>query len=274
MYQIKYAIDIWNTSPCSMLYTYGLVQDCSVSIANALELPQSCARSSICTVYPKKYAHGFCFAVLCCGYTLTDFPISIRLTSLAMWQSSDCPSASKATVMNMDKYFMWIHYERLHNHNKATTKPCAYFLGYTVCTRVYQSQSGYHADASKSIKLSRSQQVRIFIFVSLCGSCFAIYWDNPDRETDQWIHSKSYTLFVPIAESKANQSHALFDLPIWNIVPIMLQFCINIQFLSFEYMELYILMCTFLPKKIYWFTYFFIEMSLNAVGLQSFSLYR
>ena len=25
------------------------------------------------TVYPKKYAHGFYFAVLCCGYTLTDF---------------------------------------------------------------------------------------------------------------------------------------------------------------------------------------------------------
>ena len=68
------------------------------------------------TVYPKKYAHGFCFAVLCRGYTLTDFPISIRLTSLALWQSNDCPSASKATQMNMDKYFMWIHYERLHNH--------------------------------------------------------------------------------------------------------------------------------------------------------------
>ena len=71
------------------------------------------------TVYPKKYAHGFCFAVLCCGYTLTDFPISTRLTSLALWQSNDCPSASKATLMNMDKYFMWINYERLHNHNKA-----------------------------------------------------------------------------------------------------------------------------------------------------------
>ena len=71
------------------------------------------------TVYPKKYAHGFCFAALCCGYTLTDFPISIRLTSLALCQSNDCPSASKATLMNMDKYFMWIHYERLHNHNKA-----------------------------------------------------------------------------------------------------------------------------------------------------------
>ena len=56
--------------------------------------------------------------LLCCGYTLTDFPISIRLTSLALWQSNDCPSASKATLMNMDKCFMWIHYERLHNHNK------------------------------------------------------------------------------------------------------------------------------------------------------------
>ena len=58
-----------------------------------------------------------CFVVVI--YTLTDCPISIRLTSLALWQSNDCPSASKATLMNMDKYFMWIHYERLQNHNKA-----------------------------------------------------------------------------------------------------------------------------------------------------------
>ena len=83
-----------------------------------------------CTVYPNKYAHGFCFAVLCCGYTLTGFPISIRLTSLALWQSNDCPSASKATLMNMNKYFMWIHYERLHNHNKAKhNKTVCIFLG-------------------------------------------------------------------------------------------------------------------------------------------------
>ena len=82
------------------------------------------------TVYPKKYAHGSCFAVLCCGYTLTDFPISIRLTSLALWQSNDCPSASKATLMYMAKYFMWIHYERLHNHNKAEHNKTVYiFLG-------------------------------------------------------------------------------------------------------------------------------------------------
>ena len=72
----------------------------------------------------------FCCALLCCGYTLTNFPISIRLTSLALWQSNDCPSASKATLMNMDKYFMWIHYERLHNQNKAKhNKTVCIFLG-------------------------------------------------------------------------------------------------------------------------------------------------
>ena len=93
------------------------------------------------TVYPKKYAHGFCFAVLCCGYTLTDFPISIRLTSLALWQSNDCPSASKATLMNKDKYFMWIHYERLHNYNKAKhIKTVCIFLGiYCICCSRYQT---------------------------------------------------------------------------------------------------------------------------------------
>ena len=68
--------------------------------------------------------------MLCCAYTLTDFPKSIRLTSLALWQSNDCPSASKATLMNMDKYFMWIHYERLRNHNKAKhNKTVCIFLG-------------------------------------------------------------------------------------------------------------------------------------------------
>ena len=97
------------------------------------------------TIYPKKYAHGFCFAVLCCGYILTDFPISIRLTLLALWQSNDCPSASKATLMNMDKYFMWIHYERLHNHNKAKhNKTVCIFLGIH-CITHRPEQNGLHS---------------------------------------------------------------------------------------------------------------------------------
>ena len=70
---------------------------------------------------------------LCCALLwlyIDWFSISIRLTSLALWQSNDCPSASKATLMNTDKYFIWIHYEQLHNHNKAKhNKTVCIFLG-------------------------------------------------------------------------------------------------------------------------------------------------
>ena len=118
------------------------------------------------TVYPKKYAHGFCFAVLCCGSTLTDFPSSIRLTSLALWQSNDCPSASTATLMNMDKYFMWIHYERLHNHNKAKhNKTVCIFLGiYCNCSRdsliwgfIPSSVCGWHWYTRRSVVSNTKQ---------------------------------------------------------------------------------------------------------------------
>ena len=128
-------------------YSLNLIASCwlsdgAVMVAIGLNSTHLVGCTYICaivccnTVYPKKYAHGFCFAVLCCGYTLTDFPISIRLTSLARWQSNDCPSASKATLMDMDKYFMWIHYERLHNHIKAKhNKTVCIFLG-IYCTNV------------------------------------------------------------------------------------------------------------------------------------------
>ena len=115
-------------------------------------------------VYPKKYAHCFCFAVLCCGYTLTDFPISIRLTSLALWQSNDCPSASKATLMNMDKYFMWIHYERLRNHNKAKHNKTVYiFLGIycTVLNKLYQIQSDIPPKSAVISLRRKSQKLNI-----------------------------------------------------------------------------------------------------------------
>ena len=115
------------------------------------------------TVYPKKYAHVFCFAVLCCGYTLTDFPISIRLTSLALWQSNDCPSASKATLMNMDKYFMWIHYERLHNHYIAKhNKTVCIFLG-IYCTSVRSAHCGcwWPNDVKYDIYTPSDEQVRV-----------------------------------------------------------------------------------------------------------------
>ena len=118
---------------CSDVPVHKNARTCKVKVEYLKQLPLpvlGLVYSHRYTVYPKKYAHSFCFAVLCCGYTLTDLPISIRFTSLALWQSDDCPSASTATLMNMDKYFPWIHYERLHNHNKAKhNKTVCIFLG-------------------------------------------------------------------------------------------------------------------------------------------------
>ena len=98
---------------------------------------------SSATVYPKKYAHGFCFAVLCCGYALTNFPISIRLTSLALWQSNDCPSASKAALMNMNTSCEFIMNDCITTTKQSTTQPCAYILGYTVWDVLLELTVGY-----------------------------------------------------------------------------------------------------------------------------------
>ena len=135
------------------------------------------------TVYPKKYVHGFCFAVLCCGYTLTDFPISIRLTSLALWQSNDCPSASKATLMNMDTYFMWIHYERLHNHNKAKhNKTVCIFLG-IYCTSILLIEYII-------MFLTRIPHMFMLQLCALC--CFVFVSIGPLYLRCHWYYSKLY----------------------------------------------------------------------------------
>ena len=85
--------------------------------------------------------------LLCCALLwlyIDWFSISIRLTSLALWQSNDCPSASKATLMNMDEYFMWIHYGRLHNHNKAKhNKTVCIFLGIYCITCYFMVYMAY-----------------------------------------------------------------------------------------------------------------------------------
>ena len=147
------------------------------------------------TVYPKKYAHGFCFAVLCCGYTLTDFPISIRLTSLALWQSNDCPSASKATLMNMDKYFMWIHYERLHNHNKAKhNKTVCIFLG-IYCISLIPVQKLLLKDRCD---ISGDQWVK-------CAS-----HDNDNNNIDTYLFSGNHGLDCgPVVRKRHNMSNFL-----------------------------------------------------------------
>ena len=85
------------------------------------------------TVYPKKYAHGFCFAVLCCGYTLIfSYP-----SGLLHWH---CGNLTIAPVPAKQPWWIWINTscefimnDCITTTKQSTTKPCAYFLGYTVC---------------------------------------------------------------------------------------------------------------------------------------------
>ena len=127
----------WELCYCSKINWYSTVYSNDLNVCT-----QWMKVMQFDTVYLKKCAHGFCFAVLCCGYTLTAFPISIRLTSLALWQSSDCRSASKAALMNMEKYFMSIHYERFPNHNKTKhNKTVCIFLGILLYPRLKGSEN-------------------------------------------------------------------------------------------------------------------------------------
>ena len=90
------------------------------------------------TVYSKKYAHGFCFAVLCCGYTLTDFPYP---SGLLHWH---CGNLTIAPVPARQPWWIWINTscefimnDCITTTKQSTTKPCAYFLGYTVTTSIH-----------------------------------------------------------------------------------------------------------------------------------------
>ena len=138
--------------------------------------------------------------MLCCGYTLTDFPISTRITSLALWQSNDCPSASKATLMNMDKYFMWIHYERRNNHNIAKhNKTVCIFLG------IYCSLST-HA-------LSMYKLLLLFIWKRQISVPTHTRQFSKERAT---VYPKKYThdfvvlCFVVVIQSFIMNSHEVF----------------------------------------------------------------
>ena len=85
-----------------------------------------------CRVYPIKYAHGFvvfCFVLFCFGYVtgsqwihVVYLLISFRVTSLALGQSYDCPSASEVTLKDMDTINLY--------QTTTKQKPCAYCLAF------------------------------------------------------------------------------------------------------------------------------------------------
>ena len=83
---------------------------------------------------PRNMHTGFCFAVLCCGYTLI-FPYP---SGLLHWH---CDNLTIAPVPAKQTWWIWINNscefimnDCITTTKQSTTKPCAYFLGYNVPT--------------------------------------------------------------------------------------------------------------------------------------------
>ena len=106
-------------------------RECSFTISTPVN-------NDMCTAYPKKYAHGFCFAVLCVVIHWLIFPYP---SGLLHWH---CGNLTIAPVPAKQPWWIWINTscECIMNNyitttKQSTIKPCAYFLGYTVCVGGY-----------------------------------------------------------------------------------------------------------------------------------------
>ena len=93
-----------------------------------------------CTVYPKKYAHGFCFAVIVVVIHWLIFPYP---SGLLHWH---CGNLTIAPVPAKQPWWIWINTscefimnDCITTTKQSTTKPCAYFLGYTVLSHQLES---------------------------------------------------------------------------------------------------------------------------------------
>ena len=86
-----------------------------------------------CTVYPKKYAHGF---ALLCFVVVIHWLIFPYPSGLLHWH---CGNLTIAPVPAKWPWWIWINTscefimnDCITTTKQSTTKPCAYFLGYTV----------------------------------------------------------------------------------------------------------------------------------------------
>ena len=93
-------------------------------------LDNVCQQSVSHTVYPKKYAHGFCFVVVI-HWLILPYP-----SGLLHWH---CGNLTNAPVPAKQPWWIWINTscefimnDCITTTKQSTTKPCAYFLGYTV----------------------------------------------------------------------------------------------------------------------------------------------
>ena len=100
-----------------------IASDCNLQVSNK---PKASRR----TVYPKKYVHGFCFVVVI-HWLIFPYP-----SGLLQWR---CGDLTIAPVPAKQPRWIWINTscefimnDCITTTKQSTTKPCAYFLRYTV----------------------------------------------------------------------------------------------------------------------------------------------
>ena len=147
------------------------------------------------TVYPKKYAHDFCFAVLCCGYTLTDFPYP---SGLLHWH---CGNLTIAPVPAKQPWWIWINTpcefilnDCITTTKQSTTKPYAYFLGYTVIFCILSLKVYTYLKFFPQLP-ARGQCVNLVCWISLKHVNFHAVWIQliPYKSlSDNWLLFYTY----------------------------------------------------------------------------------
>ena len=101
------------------------------------------------------------------------------------WHCGNLTIASKATLMNMDKYFMWIHYEPLRNHNKAKhNKTVCIFLGiYCTCLCSTSNSMVVYGTVVEVITwmcnyISQSDMMCNYLYMCVLATVFPCYFIN------------------------------------------------------------------------------------------------
>ena len=117
-------------SPTSPLWCHQLSSSYHGSLEREITPWEGLELSINNTVYPKKYAHGFCFVVVI-HWLIYPYP-----SGLLHWH---CGNLTIAPVPAKQPWWIWINTscefimnDCITTTKQSTTKPCAYFLGCTV----------------------------------------------------------------------------------------------------------------------------------------------
>ena len=120
---------------CLLNRIYSLMLKCFTTDQIVYRQIMMVSVSTACTVYPEKYAQRV-FALLCFAVVIhwLIFPYP---SGLLHWH---CGNLTVAPVPAKQPWWIWMNTscefimnDCITTTKQSTTKPCAYFLGYTVC---------------------------------------------------------------------------------------------------------------------------------------------